>query len=576
MRNSEAVSACPHLRLLTNCYSPSWGAVNVRYAKRMVRSKVQSSSMQQAELLALAMALGARTVSGWTTQEQALVRELPAMLPLHLAYARETIARGEDPLGEAFCRLFSAEERRPMGATYTPVPIVEAMLQWAEANVAPDRVVDPGAGSGRFLVAAGHRFPRAELVASELDPVAAVMARGHLAAAGCADRAKVVVGDYRQLELPTIKGRTLFLGNPPYVRHHLIDPIWKDWLVRTAKRYGHRASQLAGLHVHFFLATAELARPGDVGVFITAAEWLDVNYGRLVRELLLGTLGATDIHVIEPTAEPFPGTQSTAVITGFEVGAQPARIGLRRVSSLSALDRLQTDWSVGRDRLQAADRWTPLTRPTAERREGFVELGELCRVHRGQVTGANNVWITQENLFDLPDSVLFAAVTKARELFAVDGILSDTSRLKHVIDLPSDLDGLDELTLRSVRRFLAFARSKGADSGYIARNRKAWWSVGLRQPAPILASYMARRPPTFVRNLANARHINIAHGLYPREHLSDQQLQSLATYLSRSVTLSDGRTYAGGLTKFEPSEMERLLVPRPQLLADAAYLEALV
>ena len=31
---------------------------------------------------------------------------------------------------------------------------------------------------------------------------------------------------------------------------------------------------------------------------------------------------------------------------------------------------------------------------------------------------------------------------------------------------------------------------------------------------------MARRSPTFVRNLGEARHINIAHGLYPRDPLS--------------------------------------------------------
>jgi hypothetical protein len=36
------------------------------------------------------------------------------------------------------------------------------------------------------------------------------------------------------------------------------------------------------------------------------------------------------------------------------------------------------------------------------------------------------------------------------------------------------------------------------------------------------------------------------------------------------VTLGDGRTYAGGLTKFEPGEMERLPVPDPRHLEHAA------
>jgi hypothetical protein len=81
---------------------------------------------------------------------------------------------------------------------------------------------------------------------------------------------------------------------------------------------------------------------------------------------------------------------------------------------------------------------------------------------------------------------------------------------------------------------------------------------------------MARRPPAFVRNLAEARHINIAHGLYPRETFTSEILDNLARYLSRAVSVRDGRTYAGGLTKFEPREMERLIVPSPEILSTAA------
>jgi hypothetical protein len=78
---------------------------------------------------------------------------------------------------------------------------------------------------------------------------------------------------------------------------------------------------------------------------------------------------------------------------------------------------------------------------------------------------------------------------------------------------------------------------------------------------------MARRPPAFVRNLADARHINIAHGLYPREDFTSDFLDAIAKYLSGNTSTTSGRTYAGGLTKFEPREMERLPVPAPEGLA---------
>jgi hypothetical protein len=79
---------------------------------------------------------------------------------------------------------------------------------------------------------------------------------------------------------------------------------------------------------------------------------------------------------------------------------------------------------------------------------------------------------------------------------------------------------------------------------------------------------MARRPPAFVHNRAQARHINIAHGVYPRAPLGQNVLENLVRFLRQAVQLSDGRTYAGGLTKFEPREMERLLVPGLELLAN--------
>ncbi len=521
------------------------------------------------ELIGVALALGALGLGRLGDAE----RESAAMAaPVADALAecsRNAILRGEDPLGEALCVLRSPVERRAMGATYTPSAIVSAMTTWA-AQRSPTRIVDPGAGSGRFVVAAGRAIPNAEIVAVEIDPVAALLARAHLVTAGLGDRARVLLSDYRNVALPRTRGSTLFLGNPPYVRHHLIGQEWKAWLVDRSRSLGFDASQLAGLHAHFFLATALLGRDGDYGAFITAAEWLDVNYGSLVRQLLLGPLGGTSIHLIEPTALPFADADTTAAITCFDVGARPSSVSLRRVASSDALAPLEGGRPVRRERLEAATRWTPLTRATRKGREGFVELGELCRVHRGQVTGSNEVWIAGVHSEGLPDDVLFPCVTKARELFAAGAELSEPSQLRRVIDIPADIDLLPRESRRAVERFLPVARRMGADVGFIAQHRKAWWSVGLRKPAPILATYMARRPPAFVRNLAEARHINIAHGLYPREVMPPGALDALARYLSTSTSLEDGRTYAGGLTKFEPKEMERLLVPGPALLASQA------
>ncbi len=522
----------------------------------------------QRSLVSLALGLGARSVRGWSSSEELLAGETAPAPRRIVTECRQQIRAGLDPLGEAFCRLRSPVDRRENGATFTPSTIVEAMIDWAVSHGHPDRVVDPGTGSGRYLLDAARRLPEAQLLGIEIDPLAAILARANLAAAGFAPRAEICLQDFRDTTLPRIPGQSLYIGNPPYVRHHRLGPRGKRWLVEEAAKLGLQASQLAGLHVHFLLATASSAATGDYGCFITAAEWLDVNYGRLVRELFLGRLGGTQLVVIEPTAIPFADAATTAVVTYFQIGAKPASVGVKRIAALGELQEPRGFKSVARQQLQAESRWSRLSRAGRRSPSGYVELGELCRVHRGQVTGLNRVWIAGPQSGELPPTVLFAAVTKARELFQAGRLLADATSLRKVIDLPADLGRFSTAERRAIEAFLKSARQQGAHLGYVAKNRRAWWSVGLREPAPILTTYMARRPPAFVRNLIQARHINIAHGVYPREPWSEPILAALVEYLSKAVSVTEGRTYAGGLTKFEPREVERLLVPRPELLAN--------
>jgi len=182
------------------------------------------------------------------------------------------------------------------------------------------------------------------------------------------------------------------------------------------------------------------------------------------------------------------------------------------------------------------------------------------------VTGANRVWITTGEDCELPARFLLSAVTRASELFRAGDTLANSATLRRVIALPADVCALPAAERAQVTAFLDRAQAAGAAESYVARHRSPWWRVRLAEPAPILASYMARRPPAFVRNLAAARHVNIAHGLYPRDPLPPAALDALAAYLRKSVTAGQGRLYAGGLAKFEPGDMERLLVPAPSLL----------
>ncbi|WP_043946461.1 Eco57I restriction-modification methylase domain-containing protein [Ralstonia solanacearum] len=500
--------------------------------------------------------------------EKALKKKVSrrAIEPAFVDTIRDDILAGNDPLGNAFAAIRSAVERRAAGAVYTPAPIVRSMMAWLAAQGTPARIVDPGAGSGRFILAAGETFPDAQLVAVEMDPLAALMLRANLSARGWTDRATVLVKDYREVKLPRCTGMTAFIGNPPYVRHHDIAEDWKAWYASNFAEFGIKASALAGLHLHFFLQTRLLAKAGDVGAFITSAEWMDVNYGSALRRLLLDELGGIALHVLEPTVEAFPGTATTAAITCFRVGETAEPVRVRAVGELKRLNGLTKGTDIPRERLKAAPRWSIIVRPSEPATAGDIELGELFRVHRGQVTGANDIWIAGEHAKGLPERVKLPAVTKAKDLIEAGAHLHSAEVLRRVIDLPAELDDFSKEERRRISAFLSWAKLNGADQSYIAQHRKAWWSVGLKAPAPILCTYMARRPPQFTLNACDARHINIAHGLYPREPLAAGVMARLVTWLNKNINTGSGRTYAGGLTKFEPKEIERLRIPSLETL----------
>ncbi len=477
---------------------------------------------------------------------------------------RAAIQAGQDPLGDAYCAINSPEQRRARGQTFTPDHVVNGMFAWAKRQGRTiHRMVDPGAGSGRYTLAGLRALPGAKVVAVELDPIVALILRANISASGFADRAQLVVGDFRALDLPRTSGPTLWIGNPPYVRHHGIGADWKAWYSKTLSRFGHEGSQLAGLHLHFFLKTLELSSPGDIGCYVTAAEWLDVKYGQALRQLLTNGLGGQDVFVVSPSVQVFGDALVSAAITCFAPGSKRTELRFAEIATDDELLSLSSGAPIDIAVAKAEPKWSFLVKGgRAERPDGYIELGEMFKVSRGQVTGMNSVWIQGARTPRLPSRYLLAAITDSADITRADKhVISNAAELRRLVCLPEDLGSLDSADRDAVDGFLAWARNLGAHETYIARHRKPWWSVGFKSAAPIVMTYMGRRPPTFALNKAGAQLINVAHGLYPRKPFSESQMTRLVAWLNKNVTQEFGRIYAGGLTKFEPSEAMRILVP---------------
>jgi methylase of polypeptide subunit release factors len=452
-------------------------------------------------------------------------------------------------------------ERRAAGAFYTPPEIVGPMVRWA-LEARPQRFVDPGCGSGRFAAAAARLDASLEIIAVDLDPLATLVTRSTLAALGV-KKADVRCESFLTLELPPAAGRTAWVGNPPYVRHHDLGSDVKAWAVDAAKLAGQSISGLAGLHALFFLAITLQAKTGDVGAMVTSAEWLDVGYGSIVRKLFTDGMGGRALDLVDPRAVPFEDAMTTALITCFEIGRRPTEVAVRLAETPADLQGLEVGRMVPAEELRAANRWSFLFRapvqapaPTGRR------LGDIARVHRGYVTGDNGFFLMTREEAEARGLAEFCTptITSASEILGSDGVIRDTTSLKVVLDLPSDFDRASH---PAVDAYLSTGEARGVDKRYICSHRSPWWRVGTGKRPPIVASYMARQAPRFARNPDGVALLNIGHGIHRRVEMTAEELDELASALNeaRAGFAGSGRTYHGGLEKFEPREMEALLIP---------------
>jgi SAM-dependent methyltransferase len=457
----------------------------------------------------------------------------------------------------------SNAHRRRIGQFLTPFPIVRRMARWV-ADHAPDRVVDAGCASGRFAGEVARLLPEATVLAIDSDPLAALLCRARMADLGL-NNVTVRHDDFLRTDIHREDGERLaFIGNPPYVRHHKLSPDDKDWAARAARSLDIPFSRLAGLHVYFFLKTALCARHGDVGCYITSAEWMDVNYGETLRVLLPGVLGAERLDVLHDTEAAFDGAMTTAAICFFRVGSAGNTITFSSLQDVADPDSATRTRTV--DVSEHHGPWGSLLQgdPAAADRGPSVRLGDLVDVHRGLVTGANAFFVMSRSEAQRRGltEVVTPVIRSGKTILEADGEVRSES-LPMLLTLPKDARAMDGPVGDAIQRYLHAGEAEDIPEGYICRHRRPWWYLGQPDPPPIVASYMARRPPAFALNPDNALILNIAHGLFPKIPFEAAELRQLVAMLNALAPgfIGQGRTYQGGLEKFEPSEMQNLKLP---------------
>jgi len=218
---------------------------------------------------------------------------LPALLAARYADAVRRRARRE-PLQ----RILGWEEFRGLrvrltDAVLVPRPETEALVEWALALLPARggrrlRAVDLGTGSGCIACALAAERPDLDVVAIDVSPAAAAVARENAIALGLAARIRVVAADL--LDGVRDLGADLIVSNPPYLPTGLVPELPPEvrthepvvaldggadglTLIRRIAAIAHRALRVSGVLV---VETAGGAQATAAAALLRTADFAQV------------------------------------------------------------------------------------------------------------------------------------------------------------------------------------------------------------------------------------------------------------------------------------------------------------
>lgn len=487
-------------------------------------------------------------------------------------------------LQEDLDSLKTRAERNRLGQFATPPILAEDILTHAKRLSPPHqpiRFLDPAFGTGSFYSALLRTLPASRVA----------WAAGYEIDSDYGQRAREIWGntplklhiaDFTQALPPRSDELrpNLLICNPPYVRHHHLGESLKLRLGRLAEQVaGVRLSGLAGLYCYFLcISYGWMAEDGLAG-WLIPSEFMDVNYGRQVKEFLLNRVTLLQIHRFDPTDVQFNDALVSSAVVWFRKASPPAGHEVEFTYG-GTLISPKISRMLPVEVLRNSDKWTCFPSRGTEDVEdqNQPKLSDLFDIKRGIATGGNEFFILtseQVSRYQIPEKFLWPILPSPRHLLTNEIEADETG---DPLLIASKLFLLScHLPLQQVRAkhlglwaYLRLGLKAEIHKRYLCEHRSPWYSQEVRAPAPLLCTYMGRqhsrngKPFRFILNRSRATIANVYLAMYPKPyfasilrdkpHFLEVAWKELNTIPLKTL-LSNGRVYGGGLYKLEPNEL---------------------
>jgi len=473
------------------------------------------------------------------------------------------------------------EERNAGGQFPTPINLAKDILLHTKKllpNRSKVRLLDPGFGTGAFFSALLHTFAADRVTAAtgyEIDlhygrPAKELWRHTLL---------DLRLTDFTKEKFPQSESEkyNLIICNPPYVRHHHIINKDKARLQQLAFQASNiTLSGLSGLYCYFLAISHCWMEKNGIAGWLIPSEFMDVNYGRAIKEYLLSNVTLLQIHRFNPNDVQFDDALVSSAIVWLRNKPTPNNHKVKFTFG-GSIDKPNYEKDVSASVLYREAKWTRF--PLLEEREeaSYPKVSEFFTVKRGIATGDNDFFVLSADEIkkkELPFTQFIPILPspryiEEREILADDNGNPLTKKQLFVLDC--------KLPIRTVKsqypelwNYLQEGIKKGVSERYLCRHRKPWYSQEYRPSSLFYCTYIGRsdtegkKPFRFILNHSRAIVANAYLILYPKPDFQKaisnnpamaESVVNALNDITAQAMLDEGRVYGGGLYKLEPKEL---------------------
>jgi adenine-specific DNA-methyltransferase len=469
-----------------------------------------------------------------------------------------------------YSKSISIEHRKKFAQFFTPFPIADAMAKWLLGNDQLKDVLEPAFGLGVFSRAILNHKKEINIKGFEVDETIFNNAKQYFQDIENVD---LLLQDYMYNDWKNKYDG--IICNPPYFKFHDYDN--KNILKEIETNIKCKLNGFTNLYTLFLLKSIHQLSKNGRCAYIIPSEFLNSDYGKLVKNYLIKSKTLRHIIVIDFEEKVFDDALTTASIILCANDNLTDKVQFSNIQSLQDLSKIdaiitkypnfsETEQTYSFTELNPDIKWKAYyQKQNSIKFKNLVTFSTYAKVVRGLATGSNEYFtfnFSKAKEFNIDEQYLLPCICSAKDSKTSFFTKQDFEELKKSdksIFIFNALNPNDKY----INSYIKKGEEEEINKRFLTASRTPWYSLENRKPAPIWVSVFNRSGLRFIRNEANISNLTSYHCIYPKQTnlFSEINIDLLFAYLltdtAKQIFDDNSRQYGNGLQKFEPNDLNK-------------------